>query len=91
MGNAFYKVIRPNGEKIEAGYGVAATCELDGCDAEIDRGLAYLCGRTPGGDEHGCGGYYCASHLYITGEDEVGDLCGPCIATYRREHPRDAD
>lgn len=87
MGYAHYEVIRSDGIKIEAGYAVDATCEQDDCDAEIDRGLAYLCGRTPGGDEHGCGGYFCGRHHYMSGEDEVGDLCGPCIATYRREHP----
>ncbi|MFI5985064.1 hypothetical protein ACIBEA_29885 [Streptomyces sp. NPDC051555] len=86
MGNAYYKVTR-DGETIEAGYDVAATCERDDCDTAIDRGLAYLCGRTPGGDECGCGGYYCERHLYMSGEDEVGDLCGPCITTYRRQDP----
>ena len=63
MGYAYYEIIR-NGEKIEAGYGVEAVCERDGCDAKIDRGLAYLCGKTPGGDEHGCGGYFCENDLY---------------------------
>lgn len=63
MGYAHYEIIR-NGEKIDAGYGVEAVCEQDGCDAKIDRGLAYLCGKHPGGDEHGCGGYFCEQHLY---------------------------
>jgi hypothetical protein len=63
MGYAYYEVIR-NGEKIEAGYGVEAICEKANCNAKIDRGLAYLCGKTPGGDEHGCGGYFCEQHLY---------------------------
>lgn len=63
MGYAHYEIVR-NGETIEAGYGVEAVCEEDGCKAKIDRGLAYLCGKHPGGDEHGCGGYYCEQHLY---------------------------
>jgi hypothetical protein len=64
MGYARYKITRPNGDRIWAGYAVEATCEKTGCKAKIDRGLAYLCGKTPGGDEHGCGGYYCEEHLY---------------------------
>jgi hypothetical protein len=84
MGNASYMIQR-NGEAIEAGYEVATTCEESGCDADIDRGLAYLCGQTPGGDEHGCGGYYCGSHLYIGPSDVSGDLCGRCIAALKRQ------
>ncbi|MFB6805460.1 hypothetical protein [Streptomyces sp. NPDC056387] len=83
MGYARYEIWR-NGEKIEAGYDVPTTCEQDGCDEKIDRGLAHLCGTTPGGDEHGCGSYYCGHHHYMSGDETVGDLCGPCIATYRR-------
>lgn len=85
MGYAHYQIWR-NGKQIEAGYGVQAACETAGCDAEVDRGLAHLCGKEPGGDEHGCGGYHCSKHLYMSLDDEVGDLCGECIATYRREH-----
>ena len=45
------------------GYSIEAICDEPGCLAEIDRGLGYLCGRTPGGDEYGCGGYFCGEHL----------------------------
>ncbi|MBQ1118456.1 hypothetical protein [Streptomyces sp. C3-3] len=62
MGYAHYEIHR-NGETIQAGYAVEAVCEKDGCNEKIDRGLGYLCGKTPGGDEHGCGGYYCDPHL----------------------------
>lgn len=48
----------------EGGYGVEAHCEQDGCGAKIDRGLSFLCGELPGGDEYGCGGYFCGEHLY---------------------------
>ncbi|GGU52130.1 hypothetical protein [Streptomyces lavendofoliae] len=71
MGYASYEVYR-NGERIEAGYTVRAVCEMDGCTKEIDRGLAYLCGQTPGGDEFGCGGYFCADHL------TYAQQCTPC-------------
>jgi hypothetical protein len=73
-----YEIYR-NGEKIEAGYDVEAVCEEDGCEEQIDRGLAYLCGNMPGGDEHGCGGYYCGQHLYMSLTEGVGDLCVRCI------------
>jgi hypothetical protein len=63
MGYAHYEIIR-NGRTIEAGYAVEAVCEEAGCKAKIDRGLAYLCGKHPGGDERGCGGYFCEQHLY---------------------------
>ena len=78
MGYAHYEITR-NGEKIEAGYGVETVCEEDGCEEKIDRGLAYLCGETPGGDEHGCGGYYCGQHLYMSLREGVGDLCTRCM------------
>lgn len=62
MGYAHYTL--PDGR--EAGYGVAATCDADGCTAEIDRGLGYLCGQEPDGwraeDDPGCGRYFCAEH-----------------------------
>lgn len=48
----------------EAGYLVEDICNEDGCDTKIDRGLSYLCGKHPGGDEYGCGGYFCENHLY---------------------------
>jgi hypothetical protein len=61
MGYGFYTL--QDGR--EAGYMVAAVCDQPGCDAQIDRGLGYLCGDWPGvpddGDE-GCGNYYCEAH-----------------------------
>ena len=44
------------------GYGVHATCDYPGCETEIDRGLAYLCGRMHG-DDLGCGRYFCVEHI----------------------------
>jgi hypothetical protein len=86
MGNAYYEIYR-NGQKIEAGYGVETVCEEDNCEEKIDRGLAYLCGELPGGDEYGCGGYYCGKHLYMGSVDLRSsvnvDLCARC--TTRRE------
>ncbi|MFB7548540.1 hypothetical protein [Streptomyces sp. NPDC056154] len=62
MGYASYEVLL-DGKKLNAGYSVEAECDKDGCAKQIDRGLAYLCGQTPGGDEYGCGHYFCADHL----------------------------
>uniref|UniRef100_UPI002F918ADF hypothetical protein n=1 Tax=Kitasatospora indigofera TaxID=67307 RepID=UPI002F918ADF len=83
MGNAYYTVTRPDGREIEAGYGVEAVCEQDGCTAQIDRGLAYLCGSTPGAPEDGCGGYFCSRHLYMDWEmssvEPQPQNCLPCV------------
>lgn len=70
MGYAYYEIIR-NGVKIEAGYSVEAVCEKTGCKEKIDRGLGYLCGKSPGGDEHGCGGYFCGEHLTYSNQCEA--------------------
>ena len=71
MGYAHYEIIR-NGQQIEAGYAVETVCEKPGCTEKIHRGLAYLCGQTPGGDEYGCGGYFCDTHLH------ADQLCEHC-------------
>jgi hypothetical protein len=59
MGYGFYMV-----DRRPAGYMVLATCDRRGCDAEIDRGMGYLCGAEPGQGhaEPGCGRYYCEDH-----------------------------
>jgi hypothetical protein len=49
----------------EIGYGVIAKCDFAGCEVEIDRGLAYLCGamHDPLADDGwGCGDYFCEKH-----------------------------
>lgn len=47
----------------DIGYGVPAYCDHPQCRAEIDRGLAYVCGGEPYGGEKGCGLYFCYAHL----------------------------
>ena len=49
--------------KRDIGYGVPAICDHPKCNAEIDRGLAYVCGGQPYGGEKGCGLYFCGEHL----------------------------
>ncbi|MCX4778690.1 hypothetical protein [Streptomyces sp. NBC_01264] len=80
MGYAHY-IVHRDGEQIEAGYDVQAVCEEPGCTESIDRGLAYLCGEMPGGDEYGCGGYFCGHHLFIGPNTHTGDLCVRCLKT----------
>jgi hypothetical protein len=48
----------------DIGYGVPATCDHPDCNTVIDRGLGYVCGGQPYGGEHGCGLYFCESHLW---------------------------
>lgn len=61
MGYGFYEI--DNGRF--GGYMVLATCDKFGCENEIDRGLGYLCGESPGefSGDGGCGRYFCGDHL----------------------------
>lgn len=65
--------------KRDVGYGVPATCDHPDCGAEIDRGLAYVCGNNPYGGEDGCGLYFCAQHQHGPRQ-----LCERCT---KRESP----
>lgn len=86
MGYAYY-IVNRNGEKIAAGYAVPATCEEPDCPVKIDRGLDHLCGAIPGGDEWGCGGYFCHEHLFITPGDgrDAPQMCTRCLEQARRQ------
>jgi hypothetical protein len=76
----------------DIGYGVPAFCDHPKCNAEIDRGLSYVCGAEPYGGEHGCGLYFCSVHLgYYTGNrSQVCPRCGRYRKPYRAkpDHPR---
>lgn len=62
----------------DIGYGVPAECDQPGCTERIHRGLAYVCGGEPYGGDHGCGLYFCDSHLcYVIGEDKP-QRCARC-------------
>lgn len=61
----------------DIGYGVPAVCDQPGCHAEIDRGLAYVCGGEPYGGDEGCGLFFCDRHL-VGGEVVV--QCERCAA-----------
>jgi len=63
----------------DIGYGVPATCDHPGCGAEIDRGLAYVCGGQPYGGDHGCGLYFCSDHKRYAGDKRDNEpLCSRC-------------
>lgn len=70
--------------KRDIGYGVPALCDQPNCNAEIDRGLSYVCGGRPYGGEYGCGLYFCCNHLWMIdrtlddSEPAVIQLCEPC-------------
>jgi hypothetical protein len=69
--------------KRDVGYGVPSVCDHPDCEAEIDRGLAYVCGGGPYGGGLGCGLYFCDKHLtYDFGcdADEIPQLCERCLA-----------
>lgn len=77
VGYAFYEIYR-DGEKIQAGYGVEAICDKPACTVKVWRGLDALCGEQPGGDEYGCGGYFCGAHIYGAPEGQLGQRCFLC-------------
>lgn len=61
----------------EAGYAIEDVCHQDGCEAQIDRGLSYLCGERPGVAADGaCGRWFCTDHLHLS--PEGGQRCGAC-------------
>lgn len=62
--------------KRDIGYGVPAICDHPECDAEIDRGLSYVCGGQPYGGEYGCGLYFCDEHLLI---GDNATICHRCV------------
>jgi hypothetical protein len=69
MGYSYY--VLPDGR--EAGYGVEATCDRDGCEEQIDRGLGFLCGQHPDGHrtdgDPGCGRYFCTARWHDADHD----------------------
>lgn len=66
----------------EVGYTVAAICDEPECAAEIDRGLAYICGSAIDGGDYGCGGFFCERHLTY-GRQRCASFCRRCLANSR--------
>lgn len=63
------------------GYSYEGQCSHPDCEADIDHGLAYVCGGMHEGGEHGCGRYFCYEHLMIVGVPV--QLCIDCYNQYR--------
>jgi len=80
----------------DIGYGVPAYCDAPKCNAEIDRGLSFVCGaEEPCGGENGCGLYFCSAHKYFHHfrDGTIGFFCKRCITHKppyepKPEHPR---
>lgn len=78
----------------DIGYGVPAYCDHPKCSAEIDRGLAHVCGGEPYGGDDGCGLYFCGKHLFFSASDREGPLCRRCLAykpPYKHPKPEHPD
>jgi hypothetical protein len=60
----------------DIGYGVPALCDQPECNNEINRGLGYVCGGAPYGDEAGCGLFFCDEHLTY---NELAQCCERCV------------
>ena len=63
------------------GSAVEATCDEDGCDTPIDRGLAYACGGIHGADDAACDWYFCYRHLWYA-QTPTGAWRQVCRACY---------
>jgi hypothetical protein len=79
------------------GYNHQATCDEEGCEEKIDRGMAYACGGTHGSDCC-CEKYFCGKHLYSvdlskTSLAEVNDgpICAECKEDLEEEYYIDFD
>lgn len=74
--------------KRDIGYGVPAFCDHPTCDRKIDRGLGCVCGEAPYGGEHGCGLYFCGTHLrfYSRGRGEDAESVMLCPKCGRYDH-----
>lgn len=68
----------------DIGYGVPAKCDHPDCDADIDRGMAYVCGGDVYGGDDGCGLHFCAEHLrYVYDlEDNMSPQLCECCAVW---------
>ena len=78
----------------DIGYGVPAYCDHPKCNAEIDRGLSYVCCEVqPYGGENGCGLFFCSDHKQSYTEKH-GPMCKRCASSkppYRRIKPDHPD
>lgn len=62
------------------GYAHGATCDQEGCNTKIDRGLAFACGSMHGSDEVSCEKYFCEAHKtnYVMDSAHGTTVCNSC-------------
>ena len=73
------------------GYYFEGTCDHPGCNAVIDRGLAYSCGGMHGQDEFSCEEYFCYKHKVVvelksdcTRDGDCISVCSRCYTTLEK-------
>jgi hypothetical protein len=69
------------------GYSYKGICAEPGCGTPIDHGLSYVCGGMHEGGEHGCGNYFCFTHLDYADLTDIGEegsvyLCSECYEKF---------
>jgi hypothetical protein len=75
--------------KRDIGYGVPCYCDHPQCWAEINRGLAHVCGDGPYGGDKGCGLFFCGHHLsYVR---PGGQFCPRCSRYSKTPYKPKAD
>ncbi len=68
------------------GYAHQATCDHEGCEKDIHRGLSYACGGMHGQDVYGCEKYFCEDHMTYVGTINGGkEICTDCYKMYEEE------
>lgn len=63
------------------GYAHEGTCDYEGCEEKIDRGLDYACGGMHGSGNFDvdCEGYFCPKHrTFLTVDGETQQVCKDC-------------
>ena len=70
------------------GYVFAATCDEEGCEAKIDRGLGYACGGMHGFNEWDCDKYFCGDHLIMGAPVQ---LCKACSQRHSKLPPEECN
>lgn len=72
----------------EIGYLVDAECDQEGCDKQINRGLAYRCGEIT--EDTGCGLHFCESHLFFSLKLNC-QVCQSCLEENPDDDEEDGD
>jgi hypothetical protein len=71
----------------DIGYGVPCKCDHPGCERDIHRGLAHVCGGEPHGGDVGCGLFFCSAHLWMARGTQCCNRCRRYRAPYKQPKP----